>query len=82
VSHDNSLFSRVTHRLFLIYRSNRTGTYKEESKLNLETFGQANPTGQNRKRHQHRNSRGRGRPQQRNGRNKPVFNQSTQLESS
>ncbi|CEP17787.1 hypothetical protein [Parasitella parasitica] len=43
---------------------NRTGKYKEESKLNLETFGQANPVGQNGKRgrrSRHHRSNGRSK---------------------
>lgn len=41
---------------------NRGNKHQEERKLNLETFGQAKPTGneQNGKRHRHR-GRGRGR---------------------
>ncbi|RCH86698.1 hypothetical protein CU098_006863 [Rhizopus stolonifer] len=35
----------------------RSGKHKEESKLNLETFGQANPAGQNMKRHRHHGNR-------------------------
>ncbi|CAO3620416.1 unnamed protein product [Mucor fragilis] len=51
-------------------KGNRGGKYKEESMLNLETFGQANPAGQNGKRNRHRGGRGgRGR-QQRTGRGK------------
>lgn len=54
----------------MVQCSNRGGKYKEESMLNLETFGQANPVGQNGKRNRHRGSRGgRGR-HHRNGRGK------------
>ncbi|GAN06484.1 lsm14a protein [Mucor ambiguus] len=54
-------------------KGSRGGKYKEESMLNLETFGQANPAGQNGKRNRHRGGRGgrggRGR-QHRSGRGK------------
>ncbi|KAK4519496.1 Manganese transporter smf1 [Mucor velutinosus] len=51
-------------------KGTRGGKYKEESMLNLETFGQANPAGQSGKRNRHRGGRGgRGR-QHRSGRGK------------
>ncbi|KAL9557452.1 hypothetical protein MBANPS3_001392 [Mucor bainieri] len=54
------------------YQKGNRGKYKEESMLNLETFGQANPAGQNGKRNRHRGGRGgRGR-QHRNGRGKAT----------
>ncbi|KAI8375362.1 Scd6-like Sm domain-containing protein [Choanephora cucurbitarum] len=46
----------------------RGGKYKEESKLNLETFGQATLSGQSakRSRHRHRGNRGKGRSKHQN----------------
>ncbi|OAD05042.1 hypothetical protein MUCCIDRAFT_161746 [Mucor lusitanicus CBS 277.49] len=45
-------------------KGSRGGKYKEESMLNLETFGQANPAGQNGKRNRHRGGRGVGMREQ------------------